>query len=460
MWQGRFAGKTDEWMNTFNRSLSFDKRLYKEDITSSLVHAENLYRQKILTTAEYKSVRLELKAIEDAITNDKVKFIAEDEDIHMAIERLLTEKLGEAGARLHTARSRNDQVITDMRLYLKKAAVKQAEQIKNILKTFLELAEKHQDVILPGFTHLQSAQAISLSYYWLAYFFMLERDLQRLADCYNRFDKSPLGSGAFAGVNYATDREWLADKLGFAGVMENAMDAISDRDFLIEYLSFASIAMMHLSRLSEEIILWSSKQFDFIALDDGFTTGSSIMPNKKNPDAFELVRGKTGRVYGSLLGLLTVMKGLPLAYNKDLQEDKEGVFDAIDQCEMCFEIVLRAVASMQVKADNMRAACETGYLQATDMADYLVHKGLPFRQAHEVVGRIVRFLEERQLLFADATLEQYQKFSPLFEKDIYQCLKLEHLLSNKKSSGSTSPKSVIEQIQIAKSLLRQHAKKW
>ncbi len=457
VWEGRFDKKTDPLMEQFNASLYFDKKLYAQDIKASIVHAQMLANQSIITKENFLLIKKGLLEIKLAMENNQFVFDAKDEDIHMAIEKELTKRIGKAGAFLHTARSRNDQVNVDVRLYLRKEIDDQCFLIVEILRIFTELSEKNQLVILPGFTHLQLAQPITLAYYFMAYFFMLQRDLNRFIDLRKRVDICPLGSGAFAGVNYQVDRFFVAKELGFQKVSHNAMDAVSDRDFMLEYFSVSSILMMHLSRINEEFILYSNKLFNFIEIDDAFATGSSIMPNKKNPDACELIRGKTGRVYGHLVGLLSTLKALPLAYNKDLQEDKEGLFDVVNQLNNCLSIFPKILESMKINKDKMKEACEKGYLQATDLADYLVKKKLPFREAHEIVGKLVKFLEKEKKIFLDLSLKEYQQFSPLFEDDIYHHLKLETVIKNKISFGSTSFDSVKKQIKTARSILKKYS---
>ena len=457
LWGGRFSQDTDKLMEGFNASLPFDKRLYKEDIKGSLAHAEMLYASGILTKKDLLAIQKGLKQVKAEIDAGEFEFKLEDEDIHMAIEKRLTQIIGLAGERLHTARSRNDQVATDIRLYFKKNVSEQMDFLKKLLGAFIECAEKNLSVILPGLTHFQPAQPITLGFYFMAYFQMFFRDLDRLRDCLRRADSCPLGSGAFCGVNYPIDRELTRKKLGFSQMSQNAMDAVSDRDFVLEYLSVASILGVHLSRIAEELIAWSNPFFDFIEIDDRYATGSSIMPNKKNPDALELIRAKTGRFNGNLLGLLTVMKGLPLAYNKDLQEDKEGLFDTSHHLSLCLEILPPILKTLVVHEEKMRKACEQGFLQATDVADYLVSKGLPFRQAHEVSGKMVSKLNEEGKTFSDLSLENFKAYHPLFSGDILKRLSLENAIKNKRSVGSTSNPCVQEQIRKAKQQLKSMA---
>src|SRR3989338_2619710 len=389
-WSGRFTQKTDKLVEEFNASISFDKRLYKHDIIGSIAHARMLAKVGIIKKREAERIISGLKAIEKEIEAGKFRFTSDMEDIHMAIEKRLIEKTGPVGGKLHTARSRNDQVALDVRLYLRDEVKETQGLIRGLQQSLVDVAKKNLGCIMPGYTHLQRAQPILFSHHLLAYYEMLKRDFERLDDCFKRINVMPLGSGALAGSPYPLNREFVAKELGFTGVTDNSLDAVSDRDFCIEFCSAAAILMMHLSRLSEEMILWSSSEFGFIELSDAFSTGSSLMPQKKNPDVPELMRGKTGRVYGSLMGLLTVMKGLPLAYNKDTQEDKEGVFDSVETAELSLEILREALRTMTIKPHNMARACKLGHLSATDLADYLVeHCGVPFREAHHITGRAV-----------------------------------------------------------------------
>ena len=455
MWSGRFSKSTNQLMEKFNASIDFDKLLYQEDIEGSIAHAKMLKSIGLLREEELNKIIIGLKEIREELKSNQFKISLADEDIHMAIEKRLTEIIGEVGRKLHTARSRNDQVITDVRLYTKKAINQHKKSLLDLLKTFLHLAQKNQKAILPGHTHLQSAQPITLSFYFLAYFFMFKRDFERLENVFKHTDINPLGSGAFAGVNYPINRELTTSLLGFSQMTENAMDTVSDRDFIIEYLSTASILAMHLSRINEELIIWSNKLFDFVEMDDQFSTGSSIMPNKKNPDACELIRGKSGRIYGHLMGMLTTMKSLPLAYNKDLQEDKEGLFDTIYQIDMSLQVMTGILKTTKFKVDNMKKACEQGFLQATDIADYLVEKGLSFRDAHHISGHLVKYCESHSKTLVNLTLEEYRKHHAFFGKDIFDKIKLENLINNKKSSGSTSDDSVKKQIKQAEMFLKE-----
>ena len=387
-----------------------------------------------------------LKEIEADIDAGKVEFTIESEDIHMNIETILTERIGEAGKKLHTARSRNDQVAVDIRLYLKDEIAEIEKLLSTLMDTLVTLAEKHQDTVMPGYTHLQRAQPVTLAYHLLAYYQMFKRDSSRFADCLDRMDYLPLGSGALAGTTYDTDREFLASELGFKGVCPNAMDAVADRDFAVEFISCCSITMMHLSRFCEELILWSSVEFSFVEIDDAYSTGSSIMPQKKNPDMAELIRGKTGRVYGDLMSLLTIIKGLPLAYNKDLQEDKLPVFDAGDTLKASVNIFTEMIATMKVKEENMERAAKYGYMNATDAADYLVTKGIPFRDCHEIIGRIVLYCINKGIAIEEMSMEEFKSFSDQFDMDIYDKIAIRSCIKAKRSQGSTSFDSVKQQL--------------
>jgi argininosuccinate lyase len=446
LWKGRFTKAATSSSNEFNASISFDSRLYKEDIQGSIAHARMLAKQQIITDKEAETLVSALQEILRDIETDKVCFSVEMEDIHMNIEALLTSRIGDLGKKLHTARSRNDQVALDFRLHVKKEIVAIEGLLQELCGLFVDLATTHTETIMPGYTHLQRAQPVTFGYHLLAYYQMFSRDKARFMDCLKRTDSMPLGSGALAGTTYQTDREYLAEQLGFSQVAPNAMDAVSDRDFAIEFLSCSAMCMMHLSRFCEELILWSSSEFNFVEIDDAYATGSSIMPQKKNPDMAELIRGKTGRVYGDLVTLLTIMKGLPLAYNKDMQEDKLPVFDAGDTLKHSIQIFTEMLATLTVNKDSMAAAAKTGFLNATDAADYLVSKGLPFRDCHEVIGKLVLHCIEKDKAIEDLDLSQLQEFSPLFENDVYDKLTLISCINNKRSSGSTSYESVKKQI--------------
>ncbi|HUT68119.1 MAG TPA: argininosuccinate lyase [Dehalococcoidales bacterium] len=436
--RGRFSKPADKLAAQYTASLPFDHRLYRQDIAGSIAHAKMLAKQGIISDEDAGKIIDGLKDIQKEIEQGKFEFKAEMEDIHMAIESRLIEKVGEVGRKLHTARSRNDQVALDTRLFTKEAIADTLSGIKELQRALLDLAEANKDVIMPGYTHLQVAQPVLLPHHLLAYFEMLQRDTGRFNDCLKRVDVLPLGSGALAGVAYDVDREFVAKELGFTEVSRNSLDAVSDRDFVIEYEAAASICMMHLSRLAEEIVLWSSAEFDFIELDDAYATGSSIMPQKKNPDVAELARGKTGRVYGSLLALLTTMKGLPLAYNHDMQEDKQGLFDTVDTLLSTLEVFAGMVRTLKVKAENTSKAVERGYILATDLADYLVKKGEPFRTAHEIVGRLVSYAAEKGKPFAELGINEYKKFSPLFGEDVRK-ISIKSSLAARDVVGGTAP---------------------
>jgi argininosuccinate lyase len=446
LWKGRFTKAATSSSNEFNASISFDSRLYKEDIQGSIAHAMMLGKQQIITSDEAETLVSALKEILADIEAGNVEFTVEMEDIHMNIESLLTARIGDLGKKLHTARSRNDQVALDFRLYIKKEIGSIDGLLSDLCGLLVDMASTHVETIMPGYTHLQRAQPVTFGYHLLAYHQMFSRDKARFLDCLKRTDSMPLGSGALAGTTYNTDRDFLATQLGFSHVAPNAMDAVSDRDFAIEFLSCSAMSMMHLSRFCEEVILWSSSEFHFVEIDDAYATGSSIMPQKKNPDMAELIRGKTGRVYGDLMTLLTIMKGLPLAYNKDMQEDKLPVFDAVDTLKQSLQIFTEMLATLTIKEDNMATAAKTGFLNATDAADYLVSKGLPFRDCHEVIGKLVLHCIGEGKAIEDLTLTELQHFSPLFGNDIYDKLTLVSCINNKRSSGSTSFDSVKKQI--------------
>lgn len=453
VWGGRFKTGSSELLERFNASIGFDYKLYEEDIQGSLAHGQMLERIGILTKEEYAQIESGLLSIHSDIQNGEVAFDIKHEDIHMSIEVQLVERIGPLGKKLHTGRSRNDQVALDFKLYTRTKSLKIMKQIQEMMQLLLSLSETHIDAIMPGYTHLQRAQPIRLSFHLMAYFQMLKRDYTRYQDLLERMDEMPLGSGALSGVNYETDRDYLKEVLGFNAVTENAMDAVSDRDFAIEFNSVGAMLMMHLSRFAEEMVMWSSSEFRFIEISDCFTTGSSIMPQKKNPDAAELVRGKTGRVYGNLMGILTVMKGLPLAYNKDMQEDKESVFDTAETVEMCLEVFTGMLADTTFLKDNMKKAVKSGYLNATDLADYLVKKGLHFRDCHEISGKLVGLCIDNQMALEDLSLETLKQYSTYFEPDIYEVLDLENVVENKKSYGSTSRESVLKSIENGKNYI-------
>lgn len=445
MWGGRFTKAEEKNALDFNASISYDCRMYREDIAGSIAHAKMLAAHGIISKEDQEKITKGLLSIKKEIDQGTFPFSVELEDIHMNIEKRLTEEIGDAGARLHTARSRNDQCALDLHMYMKRNIARLSEKLIAVLEALLAASKKYQGVILPGYTHMQRAQPVLFAHHMLAYFAMLERDFKRLEDCYDMCDMSPIGACALAGTTYPTHPEEEANDLHFASVYGNSLDAVSDRDYLLQFLSFASICAMHLSRLSEEFIYWSTSEFQFIELDDGYSTGSSIMPQKKNPDMCELIRGKTGRVYGHLIGLLTVMKGLPLAYDKDMQEDKEGVFDALDTLYFALDIYAGMISTMTVNGDHTREVLESDFSNATDMADYLAKKGLPFRQAHAVVGSAVHYCIEHHKVLLDLSMEEFRSMSPLFEEDIKEALSIENCVKNRESYGGTGPKSVERQ---------------
>lgn len=448
MWAGRFQKALDKEADDFNSSIHFDCRMYKQDITGSIVHAEMLSRQGIITAKEKLQIVNGLSSILEDLQNGVLSFDMNAEDIHMFVESELTKRIGDAGKRLHTARSRNDQVALDIRLYLKEECEEISGLLKELIKAIRDLASEHKNDIMPGYTHLQRAQPITFAHHILAYAMMFTRDAQRINDAKRRMmSSSPIGSCALAGTTYNTDRTFEAENLGFTGISLNSIDGVSDRDFCVELLSCFATIMMHLSRFSEEIILWSSWEFKFIELDDSYTTGSSIMPQKKNPDMAELVRGKTGRVYGDLMGLLTTLKGLPLAYNKDMQEDKEAIFDAVDTVKKCLKVFTPMLATMRVLPDNMRKAAGKGFINATDLADYLVKKGMPFRTAYKKVGEIVAFCIDNGLILETVPMEKYKEFDPMFDNDLYNEISLDTCVEKRISAGGTGAASVEKQLE-------------
>ena len=454
LWAGRFKKETDQAVNAFNASIGVDQRMYREDIEGSMAHAAMLSRQGIITEEDGRQIRLGLQSILKDMDAGAISLTPEQyEDIHMANEQLLTERIGEAGKRLHTARSRNDQVALDLRLYVRREIGEIAGQITELLEELCTLAEANAETVMPGYTHLQRAQPITFGHHLMAYANMFRRDAKRLENCLEGMDELPLGCGALAGTTYPIDREFAAGELGFSRVTDNSLDGVSDRDYCMELCGCLSILMVHLSRLSEEIILWCSWEFKFVELDDAFSTGSSIMPQKKNPDVCELIRGKAGRVFGDLQTLLVMMKGLPLAYNKDMQEDKEAVFDAIDTVKACLEVLTPMMATMTVLPDNMRAAARKGFLNATDCADYLTKKGLPFRDAYRAVGELVALCIETGHVLDDLPLNQYQAVCPLFEADVYQAIDLKTCVGERKSLGGPAPDEVRRQIQKIRAFL-------
>ena len=455
MWAGRSSGDTAAVADDFNSSIPFDMRMYRQDIRGSIAHAHMLKKQGILEPGEADRIVQGLQGILADLDSGSLEIDMQAEDIHMFIEETLTNRIGDAGKRLHTARSRNDQVALDMRLYLRDEIKEIRQLIRDLMQALLKQARDNQDAVMPGYTHLQRAQPIVFAHHLLAYEMMLMRDDGRLRDAAERMNESPIGSCALAGTTYPTDRDFEAHELGFARPCLNSLDGVSDRDFCLELLSALSILMMHLSRLSEEVILWSSWEFRFIELSDSFTTGSSIMPQKKNPDMAELCRGKTGRVYGSLMGLLTSLKGLPLAYNKDMQEDKEGVYDAIDTVKMCLKVFAPMIASMKARKDNMRLAAQKGFINATDLADYLTCRGMPFREAYKISGQIVALCSEKGWVLEEVPLETYREYSELFDRDVYDDISLEACVRRRISAGGTGPDSVRVQISAVESFLKQ-----
>ncbi len=454
LWAGRTSGEVNAAADDFNSSIRFDSRMYRQDITGSMAHASMLGHQGIITMEEAEALIAGLRGILADLDSGALTFDPQAEDIHMFVEQVLTERLGDVGKKLHTARSRNDQVALDLRMYLRNEIDGIRETVKALAAALTKQAEGNLEVIMPGYTHLQRAQPILFSHHMMAYAMMLLRDLDRLADCRKRMNLSPIGACALAGTTYDTDREMEAFSLGFDGIALNSIDAVSDRDFCLEFMSCLSMLMMHLSRLSEELVLWSSWEFRFIALSDDFTTGSSIMPQKKNPDMAELVRGKTGRVYGDLMALLTTMKGLPLAYNKDMQEDKEAVFDACDTVKACLSVCVPMLEGMTVLGENTRRAAQTGFINATDLADYLVGKGLPFRTAYKISGELVAACIAKGCVLEELPLEEYKAHSELIDKDVYEAIDLTACVEKRQSAGGTCRLSVEKQIAYVKEKLK------
>ena len=455
LWAGRFQKETDTLVNDFNASINFDARLYRQDITGSIAHATMLGEQGIIPQEDTQAIINGLKAILSDIEGGGVEFSLENEDIHMNIETILTQRIGEAGKRLHTGRSRNDQVAVDFRLYIKEEIPKIINMLLDLEDVLISKAEANLDVVMPGYTHLQRAQPTTFAHYMMAYANMIRRDITRFEDCLERMDECPLGAGALATSSYPVNRQRTAQLLGFKKPTENSLDSVSDRDYAIEFLSACSLCMMHLSRFSEEIILWCSWEFKFVDLDDAYSTGSSIMPQKKNPDVAELVRGKTGRIYGDLIALLTVMKGLPLAYNKDMQEDKEPVFDAIDTIEMCIPVFGAMLNTLTVRPKDMAKAAAGGFINATDCADYLTKKGMPFREAYMIVGRLVNMCIQSGETLDTLTLRDFRAISNLFDGDIYDALDLKHCVSERKVFGGPSHDDVVRQINYIKDFVAQ-----
>lgn len=454
LWGGRFEKSTDKSVDDFNSSIRFDSRMYKQDILGSIAHAKMLGKCKIISEQDSDLIQATLKEILKDIENGQVEFEVDAEDIHMNIEKILITRIGDVGKRLHTGRSRNDQVALDIRMYLKDEVCEIKKMLVSLENTLLDISEKNLSVILPGYTHLQRAQPITFAHHMMAYFQMFKRDLGRLDDCYKRINVMPLGSGALASTTYPLDRSMVADELGFDEITENSLDGVSDRDFAIELASCLSIIMMHLSRFSEELIMWSSHEFGFVEMDDAYSTGSSIMPQKKNPDVAELVRGKTGRVYGSLIGLLTVMKSLPLAYNKDMQEDKESIFDAVDTVKLCLPVFTSMLATMKIRKENMYKAAQGGFTNATDIADYLVKKGIPFRNAHEIIGKMVLYCIGNNKAIDELTLEEFKGFSGLITEDVYREISLETCVSGRNIPGGPAKERVLAAIQNGRDFLK------
>ena len=459
LWGGRFSKNTNELVDAFNASINYDKRLYREDIRGSIAHANMLVKCGVIPEADGKQIVAGLQDILKDIETGNFEFSVALEDIHMNIEARLTERIGDAGARLHTARSRNDQVALDMHMYMKRQIVEIGELLLDFERELLTVAKKHDKTLMPGYTHLQRAQPITFAHHLLAYFNMLQRDFRRLLGVWEDADIMPLGAGAIAGTTFPIDRFYVAEQLHFEKVYANSMDAVSDRDYILNFLSFASVLMMHMSRLSEELCLWSSTEFGFVELDDAFATGSSMMPQKKNPDISELVRGKTGRVYGELMAMLTTLKGLPLTYNKDLQEDKEGLFDAMDTVKFTLQVYKDMIATMTVNTDRMKWAVSHDFSNATDLADYLVRKGLPFRKAHAVVGQCVAYAIKSNKYLLDMTLDEYKQFSELFEPDLMQALDPEHCVNARVSYGGPSYVENDKQMEQGERILQEQEEK-
>ena len=450
LWGGRFTKKTDQMVYDFNASIGFDRRLYRQDIEGSMAHVKMLAKQKILTEEERDRILQGLSGILADVEDGSLPITKEYEDIHSFVEANLIDRIGDAGKKLHTGRSRNDQVALDMKLYVREEVQKTEELLTDLLKVILHIMEENLDTIMPGFTHLQKAQPITLAHHMGAYYEMFRRDRSRLADIYERMNVCPLGSGALAGTIYPLDRDYTAELLGFSGATLNSMDSVSDRDYVIEYLSALSTIMMHLSRFSEEIIIWNSNEYQFVEIDDAYSTGSSIMPQKKNPDIAELVRGKTGRVYGALMSMLTTMKGIPLAYNKDMQEDKEMAFDAMDTVNSCLPLFTGMLATMKFKKSVMERSAQRGFTNATDAADYLVNHGVPFRDAHGIIGQLVLTCIEKECALDDLPLSEYKAVSPVFEEDIYDAISMKTCVEKRLTKGAPGKGAMLEAIQVYK----------
>ena len=446
LWGGRFSKNTDEAVNDFNSSIRFDQRLYRQDITGSIAHARMLGKCGIIPLEDSLKIIDGLKEILSDIENGKIDFMIDAEDIHMNVETMLISRIGDTGKRLHTGRSRNDQVALDIRMYLKDEICEIKAMLVSLEKAILSIAKNHTDTIMPGYTHLQKAQPVTLAHYIMAYFEMFKRDITRLDDAYKRTNIMPLGSGALAGTTYPLDRQMVADELGFDAITLNSIDGVSDRDFVIELSSALATCMMHLSRFCEELILWNTNEFSFVEMDDSCSTGSSIMPQKKNPDVAELIRGKAGRVYGNLMSILTTMKGIPLAYNKDMQEDKEGIFDSIDTVKLCIPVFEKMITTMKINKENMYKGAGGGFTNATDAADYLVKKGMPFREAHEVIGKMVLYAINNNKALCDFTMEEFKNCSDIIEDDIYEAISLETCVNDRKVVGAPAKESVLYSI--------------
>lgn len=454
LWGGRFLKETDRLVEDFHSSISFDQRLYKYDIKGSIAHALMLGQTGVIRPDEAGAIVRGLEEVLADIEEGRVELSVGAEDIHMNVEQLLTEKVGELGKKLHTARSRNDQVALDVRMYLKDEIDNIIALLRGLQLSLLDLAEKHLDTVMPGYTHLQRAQPVTYAHHLMAYCEMFRRDEERLADCRRRTDVMPLGAGALAGTTFPLDRDYVARQLGFAAITENSLDAVSDRDFAVEFTASASLIMVHMSRLCEEIILWSAAEFFFIELDDAYSTGSSMMPQKKNPDVAELIRGKSGRVFGHLQALLTMLKGLPLAYNKDMQEDKEALFDAVDTVKKCLIVFQPMLETIQVKKDVMAEAAQGGFTNATDLADYLVRRGMPFREAHAAAGQAVLYCLKKGLTLDRMSLEEYKEISPLVEGDVYQAIDIKNCVGARKAPGGPAPEAVAGAIARARKRLK------
>ncbi|MGF0017268.1 argininosuccinate lyase [Sporofaciens sp. SGI.106] len=456
LWGGRFTKETDQLVYNFNASISFDRKLYAQDIKGSIAHVMMLAKQGILTDTDKEKIIDGLEGILADVERGKLEISEKYEDIHSFVEATLIDRIGEPGKKLHTGRSRNDQVALDMKLYTRDEVHLIDNLIEELLRAILSIMEDNTETFMPGFTHLQKAQPITLAHHMGAYFEMFKRDHERMRDIYRRMNTCPLGSGALAGTTYPLDREYTAKLLGFDGPTLNSIDGVSDRDYLIEFLSALSIVMMHLSRFSEEVIIWNSNEYQFVEIDDAYSTGSSIMPQKKNPDIAELVRGKTGRVYGALMSLLTTMKGIPLAYNKDMQEDKEMTFDAIDTAKGCLALFTGMLRTMQFKKNNMETSAKNGFTNATDAADYLVNHGVAFRDAHGIVGQLVLYCIEKGIALDDMTLEEFKSISPVFEEDIYEAIRMDTCVNKRVTIGAPGKKAMTEVIKIYKKYLREY----